>query len=248
MRDFYQQRINLLLCSTIIETGIDVPTANTIIIDRADRFGLAQLHQLRGRVGRSHHQAYAYLLTPPDDALSAQAKKRLEAIQMMEDLGSGFYLAMHDLEIRGAGEVLGESQSGEMQEVGFQLYADMLTRGGVGAEGGTRARPRRAARRHHRDQPARAGAAARATTATTCTSGSSSTSGSPTARRAEELDAMQEELVDRFGRPPEPAQALLACHRLRLAREAAGRRARSTPGPSAHAAVRASSRRSMPAR
>ena len=114
------------MCSTIIETGIDVPTANTIIIERADRFGLAQLHQLRGRVGRSHHQAYAYLLTPPAGALSAQAAKRLEAIQMMEDLGSGFYLAMHDLEIRGAGEVLGESQSGEMQEVGFQLYADML--------------------------------------------------------------------------------------------------------------------------
>src|SRR5206468_12583566 len=115
-----------LLCSTIIETGIDVPTANTIIINRADKFGLAQLHQLRGRVGRSHHQAYAYLLTPPEEGLSAQAKKRLEAIQLMEDLGSGFYLAMHDLEIRGAGEVLGEEQSGEMQQVGFQLYADML--------------------------------------------------------------------------------------------------------------------------
>src|SRR6185503_14516679 len=128
MRDFYQQRVNLLVCSTIIETGIDVPTANTIVIHRADKFGLAQLHQLRGRVGRSHHQAYAYLLTPPADALSAQAKKRLEAIQMMEDLGSGFYLAMHDLEIRGAGEVLGEDQSGEMQEVGFQLYNDMLER------------------------------------------------------------------------------------------------------------------------
>ncbi len=126
MREFYAQRVNLLVCSTIIETGIDVPTANTIIIERADRFGLAQLHQLRGRVGRSHHQAYAYLLTPPEEALSGQAKKRLEAIQMMEDLGSGFYLAMHDLEIRGAGEVLGESQSGEMQEIGFQLYADML--------------------------------------------------------------------------------------------------------------------------
>ncbi len=126
MRDFYQQHFNVLLCSTIIETGIDVPTANTIIIERADKFGLAQLHQLRGRVGRSHHQAYAYLLTPPEDALSAQAKKRLEAIQMMEDLGSGFFLAMHDLEIRGAGEILGDSQSGEMQEIGFNLYAEML--------------------------------------------------------------------------------------------------------------------------
>src|SRR5437588_3809715 len=128
MRDFYAQRVNLLVCSTIIETGIDVPTANTMIIDRADRFGLAQLHQLRGRVGRSHHQAYAYLLTPPEEALSVQAKKRLEAIQLMEELGSGFYLAMHDLEIRGAGEVLGDEQSGEMQQIGVQLYARMLER------------------------------------------------------------------------------------------------------------------------
>ncbi|HRE15014.1 MAG TPA: transcription-repair coupling factor, partial [Usitatibacteraceae bacterium] len=126
MRDFYHQRANVLLCSTIIETGIDVPTANTILIDRADRFGLAQLHQLRGRVGRSHHQAYAYLLTPPEEALNANAKKRLEAIQAMEDLGAGFYLAMHDLEIRGAGEVLGDSQSGGIHDVGFALYADML--------------------------------------------------------------------------------------------------------------------------
>ncbi len=126
MRDFYHQRFNVLLCTTIIETGIDVPTANTIIMNRADRFGLAQLHQLRGRVGRSHHQAYAYLLVDSKEGLTAQAKKRLEAIQAMEQLGSGFYLAMHDLEIRGAGEVLGESQSGEMQEIGFSLYADML--------------------------------------------------------------------------------------------------------------------------
>ena len=126
MRDFYQQRFNILLCTTIIETGIDVPTANTIIINRADRFGLAQLHQLRGRVGRSHHQAYAYLLLPDEGNVTSQAKKRLEAIQSMEELGSGFFLAMHDLEIRGAGEVLGESQSGEMQEVGFNMYAAML--------------------------------------------------------------------------------------------------------------------------
>src|SRR6185503_376497 len=125
MREFTQQRHNLLLCSTIIETGIDNPNANTIVIHRADRFGLAQLHQLRGRVGRSHHQAYAYLLISSEESLGAQAKKRLEAIQTMEELGSGFYLAMHDLEIRGAGEVLGESQSGEMQEIGFNLYAAM---------------------------------------------------------------------------------------------------------------------------
>src|SRR5687768_2540094 len=128
MRDFTAQRANVLLCSTIIETGIDNPHANTIVINRADKFGLAQLHQLRGRVGRSHHQAYAYLLTPPEEALNRNAQKRLEAIQMMEELGSGFYLAMHDLEIRGAGEVLGESQSGEIQEVGFSLYARMLER------------------------------------------------------------------------------------------------------------------------
>ncbi|MFP5407527.1 MAG: helicase-related protein, partial [Gammaproteobacteria bacterium] len=126
MRDFHQQRFNVLLCSTIIETGIDIPTASTIVIERADRFGLAQLHQLRGRVGRSHHQAYAYLLVNDVQSLSKQAQRRLDAIQQMEELGSGFFLAMHDLEIRGAGEVLGESQSGEMLEVGFQMYTDML--------------------------------------------------------------------------------------------------------------------------
>jgi transcription-repair coupling factor (superfamily II helicase) len=127
MRDFVAQRFNLLLCSTIIETGIDVPSANTIVMSRADKFGLAQLHQLRGRVGRSHHQAYAYLLVPDVEALTKQAAQRLQAIQDMEELGSGFYLAMHDLEIRGAGEVLGENQSGNMMEVGFQLYNDMLS-------------------------------------------------------------------------------------------------------------------------
>ena len=131
MRDFYQQRFNVLLCTTIIETGIDIPTANTIIINRADKFGLAQLHQLRGRVGRSHHQAYRLPAGGRRTAPSrAQAKKRLEAIQLMEDLGAGFYLAMHDLEIRGAGEVLGETQSGEIHEIGFTLYNDMLDRRG----------------------------------------------------------------------------------------------------------------------
>ncbi len=124
MRDFMQQRFNVLLCSTIIETGIDIPNANTIIINRADKFGLAQLHQLRGRVGRSHHQAYAYLLTP--DYISKDAEKRLDAIAMADELGAGFTLAMHDLEIRGAGEVLGEGQSGEMLQVGFGLYTEML--------------------------------------------------------------------------------------------------------------------------
>ncbi len=215
MRDFYQQRINLLLCSTIIETGIDVPTANTIIIDRADRFGLAQLHQLRGRVGRSHHQAYAYLLTPPADALSAQAKKRLEAIQMMEDLGSGFYLAMHDLEIRGAGEVLGEDQSGEMQEVGFQLYNDMLRASVSALKSGREPdlteplgvtteinlhTPALLPERYCADVHERLVLYKRLASA----------------EDLADVASIQEELVDRFGPTPDQAQALLASHRLRL--------------------------------
>ncbi len=216
MRDFYAQRVNLLVCSTIIETGIDVPTANTIIIDRADRFGLAQLHQLRGRVGRSHHQAYAYLLTPPQEALSAQAKKRLEAIQMMEDLGSGFFLAMHDLEIRGAGEVLGDEQSGEMQQIGFQLYADMLKAAVAALKSGkepdlsqplgvtTEINLHVAARlpqEYCSDIHERLVLYKRLAS---CES-------------VADLDLLREELVDRFGPTPEPAQALVACHRLRLA-------------------------------
>jgi transcription-repair coupling factor (superfamily II helicase) len=215
MREFYAQRVNLLLCSTIIESGIDVPTANTIIIERADRFGLAQLHQLRGRVGRSHHQAYAYLLTPPEEALSAQAKKRLEAIQMMDDLGSGFFLAMHDLEIRGAGEVLGEEQSGEMQQVGFQLYADMLKAAvsalkagrepdlsqplGVTTEINLHA-PARLPEIYCSDIHERLVLYKRFASCET----------------QEELELLREELVDRFGPAPGPAQALIACHRLRL--------------------------------
>ncbi len=128
MSDFYHKRFNVLVASTIIETGIDVPSANTIIIERADKFGLAQLHQLRGRVGRSHHQAYAYLLTPPRKAMTPDAEKRLEAIANAQDLGAGFVLATHDLEIRGAGELLGEGQSGQIQAVGFTLYMEMLER------------------------------------------------------------------------------------------------------------------------
>ncbi len=215
MREFYAQRYNMLVCSTIIETGIDVPTANTIIIERADRFGLAQLHQLRGRVGRSHHQAYAYLLTPPEETLSGQAKKRLEAIQMMEDLGAGFYLAMHDLEIRGAGEVLGDSQSGEMQEVGFQLYADMLRSAVSSLRAGREpdlAAPLGVATEINLHVPALLPEIYCADVHerlvlykrfANCES-------------QDEIDTLQEELVDRFGRPPEPAQALVACHRLRV--------------------------------
>jgi transcription-repair coupling factor (superfamily II helicase) len=128
MSDFYHQRFSILVCTTIIESGIDIPTANTIIINRADRFGLAQLHQLRGRVGRSHHQAYAFLLVPPLRTLTADAVKRLQAIESLEDLGAGFALASHDLEIRGAGELLGESQSGAIDEVGFTMYSEFLNR------------------------------------------------------------------------------------------------------------------------
>ena len=248
MRDFYEQRINLLVCSTIIETGIDVPTANTIIIERADRFGLAQLHQLRGRVGRSHHQAYAYLLTPPEEALSAQAKKRLEAIQMMEDLGSGFYLAMHDLEIRGAGEVLGETQSGEMQEVGFQLYADMLKAAVSALKAGREPEPRRAARRHDRDQPARAGAAARGLLQRRARAPRALQAARELRDDAEELDAiaggarrpLRHAARARAGAARVPSAA--ARSRKPLGR-AQGRR-----GPGAqHAAVRARTRRSTPA-
>ena len=128
MLDFHQQRFNVLVCSTIIESGIDIPSANTIIIDRADRFGLAQLHQLRGRVGRSHHRAYAYLIVPDRKAMTADAEKRLEALASLEELGAGFTLATHDLEIRGAGELLGEEQSGQIQEIGFGLYNELLER------------------------------------------------------------------------------------------------------------------------
>jgi transcription-repair coupling factor (superfamily II helicase) len=128
MLDFNKQRFNVLLCTTIIESGIDIPNANTIVINRADKFGLAQLHQLRGRVGRSHHRAYAYLVVPDQRSITSDARKRLDAIASMDELGAGFTLATHDLEIRGAGELLGEDQSGQMAEVGFTLYTELLER------------------------------------------------------------------------------------------------------------------------
>jgi transcription-repair coupling factor (superfamily II helicase) len=215
MRDFTHQRFNVLLCSTIIETGIDVPTANTILINRADRFGLAQLHQLRGRVGRSHHQAYAYLLVDSKEGLSAQAKKRLEAIQAMEQLGSGFYLAMHDLEIRGAGEVLGESQSGEMQEIGFSLYNDMLAAAIKSLKAGK--------------EPDMAHPLGVTTEINLHTSAllPDSYCGDIHQRLViykrlancdtlEQLEEMQQELIDRFGLLPDATQALFDCHRLRI--------------------------------
>jgi len=215
MRDFYQQRFNVLLCTTIIETGIDIPTANTIIINRADRFGLAQLHQLRGRVGRSHHQAYAYLLLPEEGNVTAQAKKRLEAIQMMEELGSGFFLAMHDLEIRGAGEVLGEEQSGEMQEVGFNLYLRMLDTAVRSLKLGKEpdlAAPLEVNTEINLHAPALLPAdyvhdvherLVLYKRLANCES-------------QEELDALREELIDRFGNTPEAARSLVESHRLRI--------------------------------
>jgi transcription-repair coupling factor (superfamily II helicase) len=223
MREFVQQRANVLVCSTIIETGLDIPTANTIIINRADKFGLAQLHQLRGRVGRSHHQAYAYLLTPPAEpgagdplaGLTPAAKKRLEAIQMMEELGSGFYLAMHDLEIRGAGEVLGESQSGEMQEVGFAMYADMLNHA---------VKSLKAGREPDLTQPFDVATEVNLHTPALLPDDYCSDVHErlvlykrlANTETEEELRAMQEELVDRFGTLPEPARALVESHRLRI--------------------------------
>jgi len=215
MRDFYQQRFNVLLCTTIIETGIDVPTANTIIINRADRFGLAQLHQLRGRVGRSHHQAYAYLLLPDEGNITAQARKRLEAIQMMEELGSGFFLAMHDLEIRGAGEVLGESQSGEMQEVGFNLYCSMLDAAvkslKLGREPDLNA-PLGVTTEINLHVPA----LLPANYVTDVHERLVLYKRLANCDSEEALDLLREELVDRFGPPPEPTRVLLDSHRLRI--------------------------------
>jgi transcription-repair coupling factor (superfamily II helicase) len=216
MREFTAQRSNVLLCSTIIETGIDNPHANTIVIHRADRFGLAQLHQLRGRVGRSHHQAYAYLLTPPEEALSKNAQKRLEAIQLMEELGSGFYLAMHDLEIRGAGEVLGESQSGEIQEIGFNLYARMLDRAVRRLKSGKAADAVDSV-----DISAEVNLHVPALLpASYCSDVHERLSlykRLADAESREALDLLREELVDRFGELPEPARALLECHQVRIA-------------------------------
>ncbi len=216
MRDFYQQRFNILLCTTIIETGIDVPTANTIIINRADRFGLAQLHQLRGRVGRSHHQAYAYLLLPDEGNITPQAKKRLEAIQMMEELGSGFFLAMHDLEIRGAGEVLGESQSGEMQEVGFNMYAAMLD---------TAVRALKQGKEPDLAAPLGVTTEINLHVPALLPTGYCSDVHErlviykrlANCDNDEELDRLREELIDRFGDTPEAVHALIDSHRLRLA-------------------------------
>jgi transcription-repair coupling factor (superfamily II helicase) len=215
MRDFVQQRFNVLLCSTIIETGIDVPSANTIVIARADKFGLAQLHQLRGRVGRSHHQAYAYLLVPDTEGLTKQAAQRLEAIQQMEELGSGFYLAMHDLEIRGAGEVLGEHQSGNMLEVGFQLYNEMLGEAVKSLKAGKEPdllAPLSVTTEINLHAPA-------LLPDDYCGDVHLRLSfykKLATAKNVDQIDRLLEEIVDRFGKLPPQAQTLIDVHRLRV--------------------------------
>ena len=216
MRDFVAQRFNILLCTTIIETGIDVPTANTIIMHRADKFGLAQLHQLRGRVGRSHHQAYAYLLVHDVQGLSKLAQRRLDAIQQMEELGSGFYLAMHDLEIRGAGEVLGDNQSGEMSEIGFQLYSDMLNEAVRSLKNGKEpdlAAPLASTTEINLHVPA-------LLPNTYCGDVHERLSiykRLANCKNADAINDLQEELIDRFGKLPDAAQALVETHRLRVA-------------------------------
>jgi transcription-repair coupling factor (superfamily II helicase) len=221
MRDFYQQRFDVLLCTTIIETGIDVPSANTMLINRADKFGLAQLHQLRGRVGRSHHQAFAYLLVEEGRTLTPQAAKRLEAIQLMEELGAGFHLAMHDLEIRGAGEVLGDKQSGEMIEVGFSLFNDMLSQAVASLKAG-----------HEPDVLLPFGVVSEINLHTPALLPNDYCPDVherlvlykrlASCQTPEDLTQMQEELIDRFGELPDNARALLAVHKLRMATRAYG--------------------------
>ncbi len=215
MRDFIAQRYNLLLCSTIIETGIDVPSANTIVMSRADKFGLAQLHQLRGRVGRSHHQAYAYLMVPDKESLTKQASQRLDAIQQMEELGSGFYLAMHDLEIRGAGEVLGENQSGNMLEVGFQLYNEMLGEAVRCLKAGIEP-DLMAPMNVTTDINLHAPALLPDSYCGDVHLRLSFYKKLATAKNTDQIDALLEEIVDRFGKLPPQAQTLMDVHRLRV--------------------------------
>ena len=215
MLDFYHRRFNVLVCTTIVESGIDVPTANTIIINRADRFGLAQLHQLRGRVGRSHHRAYAYLVAPPKAAMTADAEKRLEAIDSLEDLGSGFTLATHDLEIRGAGELLGDTQSGQMHEIGFSLYTEML---------GRTIEAMKAGETPNLDRPLNAGVEINLHVPALLPDDYVPDvhlrlilyKRIASMRSTEELRELQVELIDRFGLLPEPAKTLMRVAAIKL--------------------------------
>jgi transcription-repair coupling factor (superfamily II helicase) len=216
MLDFHRQRFNVLVCTTIIESGIDIPSANTIVIHRADRFGLAQLHQLRGRVGRSHHRAYAYLVVPNKKAMTGDAEKRLEALASLEELGAGFTLATHDLEIRGAGELLGEDQSGQMAEIGFSLYTELLERAVKSIKSG-KIPDLDPALRHGAEVELNLPALipddylpdvhARLTLYKRIAG----------ARDDDRLKELQVEMVDRFGVLPDPAKQLFAVAELKLA-------------------------------
>ncbi|RLT93458.1 transcription-repair coupling factor [Ketobacter sp.] len=221
MSDFYHKRYNLLMCTTIIETGIDVPSANTIIIDRADKFGLAQLHQLRGRVGRSHHQAYAYLLTPNPKAITADARKRLEAIAEAHDLGAGFTLASHDLEIRGAGELLGEEQSGNMNSIGFSLYMELLEEAVQSIKEG---------KTPNLDKPFKQGAEINLRIPALITDDYLRDVHTrlitykriANAKNDDQLDELRVEMVDRFGSLPESTKNLFRLTRIKLRAQAMG--------------------------
>lgn len=215
MKQFYHQQYHVLVCTTIIETGIDVPTANTIIMDRADKLGLAQLHQLRGRVGRSHHQAYAYLLTPPPKTITKDARKRLEAIENLEDLGAGFILATHDLEIRGAGELLGDEQSGHMQTIGFSMYMELLDNAVAALKSG--------------EEPSLKVTQSQQTEVNLGASSLLPDTFVPdvgirlslykriaNAKNRQELKELQVELIDRFGLLPEPAKVLFSATELKI--------------------------------
>ncbi|PCI35527.1 MAG: transcription-repair coupling factor [Thiotrichales bacterium] len=217
MQDFYHNRYQLLLCSTIIETGLDIPNVNTIIIDRADNFGLAQLHQLRGRVGRSHHQAYAYLLTPPKEALTKDAKKRLDALTSVESLGAGFMVAQQDLEIRGAGELLGQEQSGHMENIGFSLYMELLDIAVKNLQQGKTVDTGTAMKQHeHIDVDLNASAILPEDYVLDVTTRLEIYKRISLATNKAELDDIQIEMIDRFGVLPEAAKNLFTCEYFKL--------------------------------
>jgi transcription-repair coupling factor (superfamily II helicase) len=222
MLDFHRQRFNVLVCTTIIESGIDIPSANTIIINRADRFGLAQLHQLRGRVGRSHHRAYAYLLVPPDrKAMTGDAEKRLEALAALEELGAGFTLATHDLEIRGAGELLGEEQSGQIAEIGFSLYTELLERAVRSLKQG-KIPDLDAGHRHGAEVELHVAALIPDDYLPDVHTRLTLYKRIASARDEDELRELQVEMIDRFGLLPDPAKNLFAVTELKLTATALG--------------------------
>lgn len=222
MSEFYHRHYNVLVCSTIIESGIDIPTANTIIINRADKFGLAQLHQLRGRVGRSHHQAYAYLIVPPRHSITDDAAKRLDAIASLDDLGIGFTLATHDLEIRGAGELLGEEQSGDMQELGFTLYMDLLSRAVDALKAGKEPDFEKSLLSHHSEVDLHITALIPENYLNDTQLRLQLYKRIANAKSSSELDEIQVEMIDRFGLLPEQAKNLFALTELKLKADSLG--------------------------